>query len=159
MWESYVPSRATQAQSTERRWQRFMGNHRIRVKSLYIPLVLAAIRSWKGNRLYLALDTTVLWNRYCMIHLSIVCCGRAVPLLWRVLDPPSATVAVNTYKPMLRLAQRLLKDYPDVMLLADGGFANHGLLSWLQVSGWHYCLRLPWDVLVHGVRRHPIEVK
>lgn len=159
MWESYVPSRATQAQSTERRWQRFMGNHRIRVKSLYIPLVLAAISSWKGNRLYLALDTTVLWNRYCMIHLSIVCCGRAVPLLWRVLDHPSATVAVNTDKPMLRDAQRLLKDYPDVMLLADRGFANHGLLSWRQVSGWHYCLRLPGDVLVHGVRRHPIEVK
>ncbi|BCU14472.1 hypothetical protein [Microcystis aeruginosa] len=111
---------------------------RIRVKSLYIPLVLAAISSWKGNRLYLALDTTVLWNRYCMIHLSIVCCGRAVPLLWRVLDHPSATVAVNTDKPMLRLAQRLLKDYPDVMLLADRGFANHGLLSWRQVSGWHY---------------------
>ncbi|MCZ8105131.1 MAG: hypothetical protein O9972_45470, partial [Burkholderiales bacterium] len=66
---------------------------------------------------------------------------------------------MNTYKPMLRDAQRLLKDYPDVMLLADRGFANHGWLSWRQVSGWHYCLRLPGDVLVHGVRRHPIEVK
>jgi len=25
----------------------------------------------------LILDTTVLWDRYCMIHLSVVCCGRA----------------------------------------------------------------------------------
>ena len=31
-WEAYVPSRARQAQSTERRWQRFMGNRRVRVK-------------------------------------------------------------------------------------------------------------------------------
>lgn len=45
-WESYVPSRARQAQSTERRWQRFMGNRRVRVKSLYVPLVLAATHQW-----------------------------------------------------------------------------------------------------------------
>lgn len=33
-----------------------------------------------GQRVYLALDTTVLWNQYCMIHLSVVCGGRAIPL-------------------------------------------------------------------------------
>ena len=59
-WESYVPSRATQAQSTERRWQRFIGNHRIRVRSLYLPLVMAAISNWQEQRLYLALETTTL---------------------------------------------------------------------------------------------------
>jgi hypothetical protein len=83
-WEPYVPSRAKKAQSVERRWRRFLGNERIRVERLYLPLVLAALSGWKPHRLYLALDTTVLWDRYCMIHLSVVCCGRAVPLLWRV---------------------------------------------------------------------------
>ncbi len=77
-WEAYVPSRAEQVQSTERtarvpgetpsdvssrRWQRFLKNHRIRVRSLYVPLVMAAISNWQEQRLYLALDTTVLWNR------------------------------------------------------------------------------------------------
>jgi hypothetical protein len=83
-WEPYVPSRATKAQSVERRWQRFLANERIRVIPLYVPLVLMALSHWKDHRLYLALDTTVVWDRYCMIHLSVVCCGRAVPLLWRV---------------------------------------------------------------------------
>jgi len=147
-WEAYVPSRARQAQSTERRWQRFMVNRRVRVKSLYVPLVLAAIHRWKGRRLYLALDTTVLWNRYCMIHLSVICCGRAVPLLWRVLEHPSTTVRAQRYLPMLRLAHRLLQSYPDVMVLADRGFANHDLLDWLSQSRWHYALRLPSDVVV-----------
>jgi hypothetical protein len=41
-WEPYVPSRAQKAQSVERRWRRFLGNERIRVESLYVPLVLAA---------------------------------------------------------------------------------------------------------------------
>ncbi|BAU63131.1 unknown protein [Stanieria sp. NIES-3757] len=67
----------TQAQSIERRWQRFVHNSRIKVKSLYLPLVIAAMSSWNGRRLYLALDTTVLWNRSCMIPLSVICGGRA----------------------------------------------------------------------------------
>ena len=45
------------------------------------------------------------------------------------------------------------------MLLADRGFANHQLVSWLKTSQWHYCLRLPCDVTIHGARRHPIELK
>ena len=157
-WESYVPSRATQAQSTERRWQRFIGNHRIRVRSLYLPLVMAAISNWQEQRLYLALDTTVLWNRFCIIHLSVVCCGRAVPFLWKVKEHKSSTVAFKEYKLILKLAHRLLSNYPDIMLLADRGFANHNLMNWLQKISWHYCLRLPCDVTLHGPRRHPIEL-
>ena len=52
-WECYIPSRAKKAQSFERRWQRFVGNQRIRVRSLYIPLVLGAIKNWHSQRLYL----------------------------------------------------------------------------------------------------------
>ncbi len=47
---------------------------------------MAAISDWNEQRLYLALDTTVLWNRYCMIHLSVICGGRAIPLIWKVID-------------------------------------------------------------------------
>jgi hypothetical protein len=90
-----------------------------------------------------------------MIHLSVVCCGRAVPVLWRVLEHGSATVAFEEYKPMLRRARWLLRQHPDVMLLADRGFANHKLMQWLRQSGWHYCLRLPCDVFVHTTRRDP----
>lgn len=166
-WESYVISRANQAQSLERRWQRFIHNNRVKVRSLYLPVVMAAIANWSGQRLYLALDTTVLWNRFCMIHISVVCCGRAIPFLWKVMEHKSSTVAFQEYKLMLRLSHRLLSQYPDVMLLADRGFANHELMKWLRNSGWrrgasplgHYCLRLPCDVILHGARKHPIELK
>ena len=93
-----------------------------------------------------------------MIHLSVVCCGRAVPLLWRVLEHGSATVAFKEYKGVLRKARWVLRHHPDVMLLADRGFANHELMGWLRASRWHYCLRLPSDVLLHGARRYPIAV-
>ncbi|WP_293112592.1 transposase [Moorena sp. SIO4G3] len=157
-WEPYVSSRAKLAQSFERRWHRFVSNRLISVKRLYIPLVLLALKDWYSHRLYLALDTTVLWNRYCMIHLSVVCCGRAVPFLWQVLEHSSATVAFEEYQPLLRQARWILREHADVMLLADRGFANHALMYWLQGSNWHYCLRLPCDIHVHGPRRYPTRV-
>jgi hypothetical protein len=157
-WEPYVPTLAQKAQSTERRWQRFMSNARIRVEALYLPLVMAALSGWQQQRVYLALDTTVLWDRYCMIHLSVVCCGRAVPLVWRVLEHKSATVAFSEYQGILRKARWLLRHHPDVMLLADRGFANHEVMQWLRSSSWHYAIRLPCDVLLHGANRYPTLV-
>ena len=157
-WEPYVTSQATQAQSYERRWRRFLTNSSINVEHIYIPLVMAALSQWQNRRLYLAIDTTVLWDKYCMIHVSVVCCGRAIPLLWDVLEHESATVAFSEYIPLLRKARWLLRKYPDVMLLADRAFACHDLMTWLKLTDWHYALRLKCDVFVHGVNRHPIEV-
>ena len=127
--------------------------------ALYMPLVLVALSGWKSHRLDLALDTTVLWERYCMIHLSVVCCGRAVPLMWRVLERVCATVAFGEYKGVLRKARWLLRQHGNVMLLTPTeAMLAHDLMEWLRSSGWHYCLRLPSDVLLHGLRRYPIAV-
>jgi len=38
------------------------------------------------------------------------------------------------------------------MLPADRGFANHELMVWLRNSQWHYAIRLPRDVLLHGTK-------
>ncbi len=89
-WEPYVESRAKQAQSYQRRWRRFISKKRVLVESIYLSLVLAAIKLWKPQRLYLALDTTLLWNQYCLVYLSVVCAGRAVPLMWMGLEHTSA---------------------------------------------------------------------
>ena len=157
-WEPYVNSQATQAQSFERRWRRFLTNGSINVEHIYSPLVMAALSQWKNQRLYLAIDPTVLWDQYCMIHLSVVCCGRAIPLLWDVLEHESATVAFSDYERLLRKARWLLRGYSDVMLLADRAFACHELMAWLKLTDWHYALRLKCDVLLHGVKRHPVTV-
>jgi Transposase DDE domain len=158
-WEPYVQSKAKQAQSYERRWQRFLDNTAISVEKRYLPLVLVALSNWHGSRLYLALDTTVLWDRYCMIHLSVCCCGRAIPLLWKVLEHDSATVAFSEYKVLLRKARWVFRHHQDVMLLADRAFACHDLMDWLEKSPWHYALRLKSDVLIHAdVHPAPIAV-
>ncbi|WP_156114066.1 hypothetical protein [Myxosarcina sp. GI1] len=37
-----------------------------------------------------------------MIHLSLVCGGRAIPFLWQVEEHNSATIAFAAYQPLLR---------------------------------------------------------
>lgn len=157
-WEPYVNARAQMAQSFERRWQRFMDNLRIDVFAIYTPLVMVALEQWRGHRIFIAMDTTMIGDKYCMIHLSIVCCGRAIPLLWKTLEHESASVAFAEYRPLLHHAQLLLKHHRDVTLLADRGFANQALVDWLEGSGWHYRIRIPSDTLVQVSRNPAVEV-
>jgi hypothetical protein len=152
-WEPYVESRAKQAQSYQRRWHRFLSNSRVVIENIYGSLVRAAIYSWQNQRIYVALDTTVLWNQYCMVHFSVVCGGRALPLMWISLEHPSASVAFETYKPLLERALEQLSDFQEVVLLADRGFANQEFVRWLKKSPWHWLIRVPCDTAIYGVHK------
>jgi hypothetical protein len=87
--------------SWQRRCRRWLSNRRIDAEALYSPLVLWAMQQWQqsGQALHLALDTTVLWNRFCVVVLSVVCHGRAIPLLWQTLEHPSASVSPEVVVP------------------------------------------------------------
>ncbi|WP_192816073.1 hypothetical protein [Pleurocapsa sp. PCC 7319] len=52
-----------------------------------------------------------------MVYLSVVCAGRAIPLMWMGLEHKSASVAFEKYQPLLERAKEKLKEFPDVMLL------------------------------------------
>jgi hypothetical protein len=69
-WVPFVQGRAQYAQSTQRRFRRWLGNHRIEVAPLYGPLIRQALQEWGTHTLYLALDTSLLWNQYCLIRLG-----------------------------------------------------------------------------------------
>lgn len=104
------------------------------------------------------MDTTVLsermpwpiWNLCYLIHLSVICCGRAIPLIWKVMEYKGSAVAFREYKPMLRLSHLLLSNYCDVMLLAIRGFAAY---IFSQYSTTFYfkkgAERIRWCYLVH----------
>jgi hypothetical protein len=79
-WTPYVHSRAVYAQSIVRRFARWPENDRIAVHALYGPLMQHALAEGGNGTLYLALDTSTLWNTYCVVRLSLAHRGRAVPL-------------------------------------------------------------------------------
>jgi hypothetical protein len=100
-WAPFVVSRARYAQSTVRRFSRWLNNHRIKSQPLYGPLIEQALIGWVGKQVYIALDTSMLWNTYCMIRLSFIYRGRAIPLTWKVIEHGSAVVSFDVYQDLL----------------------------------------------------------
>jgi hypothetical protein len=141
-WVPFVQGRARYAQSTQRRFRRWLANRRIEVASLYGPLIEQALREWGTHTLYLALDTSLLWNQYCLIRLSVVYRGRAVPVVWEVLEHGSSSVTHAAYDALLDAVPALLPAGVKVVCLADRGFADTELLAHLRRLGWHFRLRL-----------------
>ena len=158
-WAPFVDSRATFAQSTVRRFSRWLNNKRIKVNEMYGPIIQDAIAEWKDNILYLALDTSMLWDRFCHIRISIVYRGRAVPLVWKTIEHGSSTVGFESYRDLLDKAVKLLPSNCDVVFLADRGFADTTLMAYLsQTLHWHWRIRIKSSFLVYRRNRRRCKV-
>ena len=141
-WTPFVLSRAQYSQSIVRRFRRWLDNDKIEVHALYGPLIEQALGGWVNKTLYVALDTSRLWDTYCMVRLSVIYRGRAVPLGWMVIEPGSATVAYEVYKALLDRAATLMPWACRVVLLADRGLADPKLMQHLKQMRWHFRMRI-----------------
>ncbi len=149
-WADYTHGRATQAMSRVRRFSRWLANDSIEVDKLYAPIIQEALTGWGKHTLYLALDTSQLPGGYCLIRLSVLYRGRAVPVVWQVLAHNSSSIAFEVYRPLLARAARLLPSGVKVVLLADRGFCDTELMKYLTNDlAWHYRIRIKANLLCH----------
>ncbi len=94
----------------------------------------------------MSLDTSLFWDEYCLVPLAVVHRGRALPLVWRVMEHGSASVAFFDYQEMVQQAVERLPQGVKVILLADRGFVHTELMRMLTIQlGWHYRIRLKSD--------------
>jgi Transposase DDE domain len=140
-WAPYVHSRAVYAQSLVRRFDRWLQNQRIEVHQLYGPLIQHALAEWGTHALYLALDTSTLWDTYCLVRIALIYRGRAIPLVWKVLQHPSSSVTYTAYADLLDTAASLLPLQCKVIFVADRGFADTRLMEHLRRLDWHWRIR------------------
>ncbi|MEN8129386.1 MAG: transposase [Pseudomonadota bacterium] len=155
-WTAFVSGRARFAQSHERRFKRWLYNERIEALALYTPVIQNALLDWDEPKIYVALDTSMLWNTYCLIRLSVIYRGRAIPLVWEVIEHPSSAVALDRYKGLLQTAHRLLAPRLEVVFLADRGFVDTELMEYLsQDLGWRFRIRLKKGIVLYrqGARK------
>ncbi len=143
-WISHRPSEAQFAQSRERQARRWLGNTKIDPVSIYGPLITSALRTWGEHRLVLALDTSVLFEKFCLIRVAVLFRGRSVPLYSTVIEHASAQVSTTRLLPVLAHVKGMLDflGIEDVRLLADRGFCDVELMDWLWACGWHYRIRI-----------------
>lgn len=158
-WVPYVQSRAKYAQSTVRRFIRWLNNPRIKVHDLYGPLIQQALAEWGDRRLYLALDTSMLWGQYCLIRVAVIYRGRAIPMVWKVIKHKSSSVAYETYKELLDKAATLLPVGSNVTFLADRGFADVDLMKHLKRLKWHWRIRIKGSFWIYRQGHRRCKVK
>lgn len=153
MWNCHLPF-DVQAASTERRFNRWLHNSRINPHSMYESLFRHAMRSWTQHPILLALDTSMLQDRFCAIRISMIYMGRALPVAWRIIEHESSSVKFARYEDLLKRARNLLPQDVSVIFLADRGFVNRKLMRTLCEFGWEWRIRVKSNqVLQWGDRR------
>ena len=142
-WSMYIPGRGKLAGGRQRRIQRWLNNPRINVHRIRKSLVKAALDDWSESKIFLALDTSLFWDEYCLVRLWVIHRGRALPLVWRVMNHESASISVTDYREMIKQAQVRLRESVKVILLAERGFIHTELMTMLTTQlGWHYRIRI-----------------
>ena len=141
-WSTYLPNRGQYAQSQQRRLSRWLKNPNIVISELYSGLIKTALQDWQQPVMYLSLDSSMLWNEYCLIRLVVVHRGRGLTLAWRVLKHASSTVAYEDYKGLLVQAAKRVPPKTAVVVLADRGFVQSELMQAVDALGWGYRIRL-----------------
>lgn len=124
------------------RWHYWLTSANVDVETYYHPLLKQALREMSGHKLYLSLDTSLLWNRFCLSMVALRWGGRAIPLCWQIKEHPSASVAFDDYQPLLEQAKALLPETCGLVLLADRGFDHLALVNYLRSAGWGFAIRL-----------------
>jgi len=101
------------------------------------------LRDWRDTSLSLSLDTSSLWDLYCIIRVSVVYRGRAVPVGWRVIRHNSCSVKLGVYCDLLKRVAGLLPSGVKVVLLADRGFVAVDLMRYVRAAlDWQYRIRV-----------------
>ena len=158
-WIPKVSSKALFSQSTERRFNRWLENPAIDMVGVYGPQIVRSLKSWGEERLVIALDTSMLFEKFCLIQLSILYRNRAVPLAWRVIEHESSQVSFGEIAPLLGVAQGILEaaNISNVLLLADRGFADTNLMRCLRKMKWHYRIRIKSNFKMYGPEKELIS--
>jgi hypothetical protein len=158
-WIPYLSHRDCGARAHMGRLSYFLHNEQITAERYYAPLLRQALSAFAGEATLLTLDTSMLWDQFCLIEVCFVWGGRSFTLAQVVLEHGSATVGFEQYKPVLERAQTVLPPEVQVTLLADRGFEHSELMRWLNKQQWDWAIRVKSDLLVttKGGRTQSVE--
>jgi len=147
-WLPYLSHRNCKARSHMERLNYFVHNDHICAQTFYAPLLKQFLQAFVGEALELTLDTSMLWDQFCLVEVCLIWGGRSISLSQAVLEHSSATVGFEQYQPILETVLAVLPPQSTVTLLADRGFEHGELIRWLQTNGWSWAIRVKCDLQV-----------
>jgi hypothetical protein len=140
-WIPFLSHRDCQARSHLERLSYFLKNGKMNLEEFYQALLRHCLQALAGSDLKLTLDTSMLWDEYCLISVCLIWGGRSLTLAQTVIEHKSATVAFEQYRPVLESVIAVLPPSVSVTLLADRGFEHSELCRWLNQKDWNWAIR------------------
>lgn len=151
-WQIYR-TESSLASSKARQFSRWLHNDRIKPLEIYHQIIRAMLRQWIDQEIYLALDTSQLWNKFLIVRISLIYCNKAIPLSWFVCESKSATIAFARYESLIKEVSKLIPSTCTVIFLGDRAFGTVPLYKLLKKLKWHFRIRLKCSTLIHETPR------
>ena len=130
------------AGSCVRRFARWLANSSINPHVWYGQVFRYAMQKWTQTPIFLALDTTMLYDRFCCVRISMIYMNRAIPVAWHVLEHDSSSIKYKYYAHLFEQVAVLLPKEVEIFFLADRGFVCKDLMRRLQQLKWTWRIRV-----------------
>lgn len=100
-WLPYLSHRNCKARSHMERLNYFVHNQSLNASTFYAPLLEQFLQAFAGIALELTLDTSVLWDQFCLVEVCLIWGGRSISLSQVVLEqtkvPLSALSSIDLF--------------------------------------------------------------
>lgn len=153
-----VPHNAKPA-SLVKRFHRFVKNERVQASVMFMPFAEQIVTHLSQQRLYLAMDGSVV-GRGCMtLMVGVIYKQRAIPLVWLVYKGKKGHTTAERHIAVLRMLQELIPATADVVLLGDAEYDTVAMLRWLRdETRWSFVVRTaPQLLITHAGLQYPIR--
>ena len=147
-WLPFLRHRDCNARAHMGRLSYLVNNEAISAARFYEPLLRHTVQALAGESIILTLDTSMLWDRFCLIEVCLAWGGRSITLAQTVIEHGSATIGFEQYQPILETVKTVLPPNVSVTFLADRGFEHGALMRWLNQHQWDWVIRAKGDLLV-----------
>ena len=129
--------------SHERRLERFVGNSRIRVPTIWKLFLAQVLVYFRDKHLMLVLDCTPIDDRACIVYVGLLAHSRVLPLAWRVMPGQE-----HWEERQWDLVAAMLDEIGEQVgaaqctLIADRGLSGMPLVKLCTQRHWHDLLRI-----------------
>lgn len=142
---SGLPIKTTDALSRFQWIKRFLGNDLVDIDAVMGPFSreALALASAEGAQPVLIIDQSTITQleRHELVMVALRVGKRAIPIAWRVYKA-RGSLGWREQSEVLEVARSFLPEGCKPLLMGDRFYGNSDIISWCQMHGWDYCLRL-----------------
>ena len=112
------------------------------VTTCFSPLLRWILSLWSGRQLPLAIDVTNLGERFHVLCISVVVCGVAIPIAWKVLLGGVKDPWNPHWEKLLKTLKNAVPADWTVLVLSDRGLESSALFRVIVGLDWHPLMRV-----------------